>query len=1234
MTKQPEVFTSLLSKILAEQSQKIDKPIFVLSGVTDYVDASAFEEHLADPTTFDKDGNTDLFTQAWFGKIFPLLISRTDYLILSHQQYAYVIEYLNPDFFQKDLVVIYDNLRSLYPIKSADDYIEAQNEDGFDARPENLPTYQAEQVKIGDDYFYALKKIESAGTMIPFFQEQKALEEYSEAYSENEVIDIATDTFALDSLLNRCVKTGNYDSKLVVKLFRKQPLSEQVNADLQRANYILSLFGGAIYRRVEQSIQKDYVASDDALRLLRRYWGENASFRNINVYENPDESTRTTPISQGLIVDTIINEYKIGKQYKTFLNLQDGKTHQEGNEIQSPRDIFITAPTGAGKSLLFQLPAFYAAENGDVTIVVSPLKALMNDQVVNLRAERKYQAVSFLNSDLNFMEREHIIQRCKDGEINILYLSPELLLSYDIRYFIGERNLGLLIIDEAHLITTWGRDFRVDYWFLGYQISKFKKYNKYSFPLVALTATAVYGGTNDMVFDSISSLYMHDPHKFLGEVRRDNIEFVINTRDDYKEGRFEVNKRKETIQFIKGISKLGCKTIVYAPFKKHVEKLAEDAAAVDPNLAVAFHGGYDSDIQSASYSRFRNNQTMVMICTKAFGMGIDIPDIECVYHHAPSGLLPDYVQEIGRAARLKNIHGFAALTFSPADLRYSKQLFGISSLRESQLRAILQKISKLYYDNGNERNMLISASDFSYIFSTNDDVDQKVMTALMMIEKDYLNKCRFNVLIARPKALFTEVYARTNEAGLRCLNTLYGDCFTQLPWEYRGYYYLQIDLEKIWTHHRSDMSFPQLKKKFYDQKLLNDSGVDLTPLLKMTYFREQNANDVLMNTLSAIERVLSDLQLRGSFFSVENFQQRLQEQLGEECPIKELTDFILSSYTEALMGLLENDAFLQKRDEVYRVFNGNFRAKISQLRNLYNRLFSEETESSVTHYVNTKDSVLRNYMRLGAIFEILSIGTYTSQGGESPKIFIRINDPKRINNDAYNKGYTNSILESVRIRHHTSCQIFEHFFMRYFSNQQRWDFIEDFFLGMPTEDLLTKYEGGTRNYVDIVKYIAQNRHNDVQHDVSQDRQAYMQEFEPNENGFYSAKSMLTLEDKTQKIRDWIADNPVLLHRTILQYKLKLENASYQSLIAILEQDHKQYFRDFKGLKLFITFKGYEGKVQAYVPYKDEPVKFYKWWKTHQTEVTLTKKEKLELFFKVDELDPNTLIKEHKQEISK
>lgn len=321
-------------------------------------------------------------------------------------------------------------------------------------------------------------------------------------------------------------------------------------------------------------------------------------------------------------MDTIIQEFKTG---------HDGLI---------PRDVFITAPTGAGKSLIFQLPAFYVAEQGDLTIVISPLKALMTDQVGNLRSERGYQKVAYINSDLNFIDRENIIRRCKEGDIDILYLSSESLLSYNINYFIGERNLGLVIIDEAHLITTWGRDFRVDYWFLGNHLNKIRKYGNYTFPLVALTATAVYGGINDVVFDSISSLYMHDPYKFIGEVIRNDIEFVIDTHDDYPSGSYDTNKEEETVKFIEGIDEIGCKTIVYAPFRRHIDRLWSKAEERKNGMAVTYHGGMSSDTQKDVYTRFRTNQTKVMICTKAFGMGIDIPDIQCVYHHAPSGLLP------------------------------------------------------------------------------------------------------------------------------------------------------------------------------------------------------------------------------------------------------------------------------------------------------------------------------------------------------------------------------------------------------------------------------------------------------------------------------------------------------------------------------------------------------------------------------------------------------------------
>jgi superfamily II DNA helicase RecQ len=155
----------------------------------------------------------------------------------------------------------------------------------------------------------------------------------------------------------------------------------------------------------------------------------------------------------------------------------------------------------------------------------------MKDQVEQIRQDRNFEKVYYLNSELSLIDREKIIDDCKNGDIDILYLSPELLLSYDITYFIGDRHLELLVVDEAHLITTWGRDFRVDYWFLGQHVNKIRKNCGYKFPMVAVTATAIYGGDNDMVFDSVNSLYMHDPHLYIGEVKRNNITFVIDNHE-------------------------------------------------------------------------------------------------------------------------------------------------------------------------------------------------------------------------------------------------------------------------------------------------------------------------------------------------------------------------------------------------------------------------------------------------------------------------------------------------------------------------------------------------------------------------------------------------------------------------------------------------------------------------------------------------------------------------------
>lgn len=1206
--------------IVSAQCKKVKNPIFIVSGLSDYIDFFKYENHIADISTFDEDGNSDYFDKEWFFHIFTKLGSATDYLIVSHQQYAYIIENLNSEFFSERAIMVYDNLRSLYPLLK-DDYIERTSEEGLDLRPEGMPIYQAEQFKIGDKYYYSIKNIEEGVKKIPFFNIEKPILLANFIYANESVVDIATNPYAIDYFINDCITKRNFSSKYVIKTYSKQPLSNDIERQLRLANNLLSISGGGIFFQNEESVKKDYTPSKDALRLLQQYWGKEADFRQINVYDNPDYGNQVTPISQGLIVDTIINEFNIGRNGLT------------------PRDVFITAPTGAGKSLLFQIPAFYAAEKGEITIVVSPLKALMTDQVANLKRERGYSKVAFINSDLNFIDRESIIKQCKDGDIDILYLSPESLLSYDIRFFIGERKLGLLIIDEAHLITTWGRDFRVDYWFLGNHINKIRKYGNYTFPLVALTATAVYGGTNDMVFDSISSLYMHDPYKFIGEVRRNDIEFVIDTHEDYSSGSYDSNKEDETVRFIRGVKELDCKTIVYAPYTRHIDRLSVKANEI-PNTVVTYHGRMSADVQKEMYLAFRTNQSKIMVCTKAFGMGIDIPDIQCVYHHAPSGLLPDYIQEIGRAARKKDVHGFAALTFSPADLRYSKQLFGMSSLKTFQLCAVLQKIYNYFVANGRKRNMLISANDFAYIFDMKGDISQKTSTALMMIEKDYLVKTRFNVLIARPKSLFSQVFARVTSIGLNRLKERYADCVKEL-WVKGDFHYIQLNLDRIWTRHFSDISFPRIKSEFYKQTFLSNLGIDLTPLLKITFYLEKSLAEVrtiMDKVLNAVASVLSLYNRQHAFFSEKDFRSQLDGKLGKSANVEKLASFILATYCGKVIGngILEGDAFLQRKkvgfNEEFQVFNANYEAKFAQLRNLLPKLFKEE-ETGSYRFVSLRDMSLLNYMRLGALFEILDVGSFVSQGGEDPKIFIRINDPRRIKKDSEDKNYSNFILESVKSRHKSSCQIFEHFFTRYLDNETRWNMIEDFFLGASTDDLLSKYEGGTRNRIDILKYIADNINLYQSYSNEMNNLEFLQEFKIRPGGYYSPDNLLTLGQRTMKLSKWVSEDPVLLHRNIVMHELNIDKDYYKVLMSKLMVNHKEYYRDFMGLKLRIDFPKY-GMVMASVPYSIDPVNFYKWWKTHSNDVFLTKDEILTLFLNVERINPKTLLKKHRQMIGK
>ena len=283
--------------------------------------------------------------------------------------------------------------------------------------------------------------------------------------------------------------------------------------------------------------------------LLKKYWGSSAEYRPLLFYKDPDRIRETEILSQGSIIAEIVDQCERSINSEPFQN------------------IFITAPTGAGKSILFQIPALYLAEKYEcVTIVVSPLIALMNDQVDQLQREHGISIAACLNSTMTVDERMDVIEQIKTGQKSLLYLAPELLLTTHLVSFLNGRTLGLVVIDEAHTVTSWGRDFRTDYWFLGDFLKKARR-DGTVFPLLCLTATAVYSGEDDVVNDTIHELGLEKTIIHLGNVKRNNIDFDIvrHDREDFNMP-IEAAKMNLTLRKLRECIHSSEKVLTYFPW--------------------------------------------------------------------------------------------------------------------------------------------------------------------------------------------------------------------------------------------------------------------------------------------------------------------------------------------------------------------------------------------------------------------------------------------------------------------------------------------------------------------------------------------------------------------------------------------------------------------------------------------------------------------------------------------
>lgn len=289
-------------------------------------------------------------------------------------------------------------------------------------------------------------------------------------------------------------------------------------------------------------------------------------------------------------------------------------------------DVLLVMPTGAGKSLCYQLPGL---ARGGTTLVVSPLIALMEDQVAQL--VRRGFAAERIHSGRDRADSRRACKAYLDGELDFLFIAPERLKVPGFPEMLARRKPTLIAVDEAHCISQWGHDFRPDYRMLGERLPLLRPA-----PIIALTATATPAVQDDIA----KELRLDAAARFIHGFRRINIAVEVVERSP--------GQRAEVVRRLLA-APLQRPAIVYAPTRKEAEELAEDLAKRVPTAA--YHAGLRTSVRDDVQAKFLAGQLEVIVATTAFGMGIDKPDVRTVIHTALPATLEGYYQEIGRAGR-------------------------------------------------------------------------------------------------------------------------------------------------------------------------------------------------------------------------------------------------------------------------------------------------------------------------------------------------------------------------------------------------------------------------------------------------------------------------------------------------------------------------------------------------------------------------------------------------------
>lgn len=1028
-----------------------------------------------------------------------IILNRTfneDYKWMTIEEYQIFKDYFSIN--KMPIIILKNNLYAKqYPYKNTLSNVETIYHDLYFEEDNTLEPEQMKILEVVSNFYGQIDYSKQSGNYFVTYPETNENVKVYNLYENHEYNVQVTDNYPSENakrielsddeipFLDLQDEIINSEKNENIVFILSGSLDKLPNNYLERIN-ILSNVTNANFYFTTLSIKKQVIDNKENYeRVLKDVYGYNG-FRDIAFYENiENQSKETVAISQVQIVDDIVNQAENAMFGEAF------------------RDIYITASTGAGKSVMFQVPALYLADkykdNKPLTLVISPLIGLMNDQVENMR-RKGVNSSATINGNTPPYEKENIIEGIQNQKIDVLYLSPETLQARsDIKMLIGDRNIGVVIIDEAHIVTTWGKSFRADYWYLGIYLAKLRK--EYKFPIVTFTATAIYGGREDMYLDTRNSLNMISPISYFGNVRREDLIMKVRSsqKDLEAEGRdYRKTKNALALKHLQQAKKLNQKSLLYFPTVKLLLDFYNFVNLNEPEIAKKtgkYYGTLQKEEKDEVLREYKSGDIQFVLATKAFGMGIDIPDINNVYHYAPTGNVVDYIQEIGRAARDKNKveKGYGVIDFLSKDMNEVKKLQGMSAIRKSQILEVMKKVLSVYKEKGNNRNVIISPEDFKYIFVQNkrdeDSLDNKVKTVLLMIEKDFSspNKLGYSPFVARPRSLFgNDMIMVTPDMESTFIKSDLGKYFSK-KYDIEGPSYssiYQVNLSGIWEKYYKKMSYPSFKYALFNdkerdklkhsklfEKLIYTSGVEVSMNSDISIEDIKSKYKII---LDSFEKFVNQQKITDKHFTVVELGNHFMKSLkiSDKFEARAFAQTIINAAFE--FGKIKEIKFITERINN----ENNQKYFFNQDGDIFTSFIMNSITSALTpkyNFVKDKDTITSFHLRsktnnIDAQIAALGIGearkllNYQVVGGNTPQIYLRMNSVAPLEK-AIKQGdfYQNTILQDVQSKHYTSVEMLKYLFTKKQIGATRkerilnytewfWDNIENYFMGiLPNE---------------------------------------------------------------------------------------------------------------------------------------------------------------------------------------